>query len=199
MYNLAKSKTDYHKALEHLNKCISLITPSNQFYYRYAIVKANTLILSYKKTSDKQYLSQGIEEYERIRQDKPNSISVLNNLAYLLADDPQSLTKAQQYGEQAYMLAPNNPNIIDTYAYTLCKGGDYSKAKELLQTAIQIHEALATAIPWEVHEHLGMAFEGLNENEDAVASYRRAIEVGGVNIDAEKTVELNESIERLLQ
>jgi tetratricopeptide (TPR) repeat protein len=164
MFNLVKQKGEYNKALKYLDKAMSIAPQADPQYYRYSIHKANTLVSAFLKTSDKQYLSQAIAEYQSVLKTKPNHTSALNNLAYLLADYTEDYTQAQEYASQAYTVSPNNPNIIDTYAYTLCKTGDYPKAEELLLTAFQLHETQGTAVPSDLYNHLGMAQEGLGQN-----------------------------------
>lgn len=85
------------------------------------------------QTSDKQYLSIAVEEFEKILVKQPNNTSVLNNIAYFLADNNEQLDKALEYAKRAHEDSPNDGNIMDTYAYTLCKVGDYAKAGEVLQ------------------------------------------------------------------
>lgn len=199
MFNLIKQKGEYNKALKYLDKAMSVAPPADPQYYQYSILKANTLVLAFLKTSDKQYLSQAITDYQNVLETVPNHTITLNNLAYLLADYTEDYTQAQEYASQAYAASPNNPNIIDTYAYTLCKTSNYSKAEELLLTALQLHETQGTAVPSDLYNHLGMAQEGLGRNIDAAESYKQAIEAGGNNLDKKNKEQLTEAIKRVSQ
>ena len=197
MFNLAKQKGQYNKALKHLDIGMSVLTSTNPGYYRYSNLKANTLSLAYIKTSDKQYLSQAIDQYKSILEDKPNLTNALNNLAYLIAENTTDYTQAEEYGARAYSSNPNNPNVIDTYAYTLCKTGKYSKAEELLHTAIQLHEIQGNSVPWDMYKHLGSAQEGLGHKAEAASSYNLAIVSAGKNINSSDKQELDDAIKRV--
>jgi len=196
-FYLAQENEQYNKALRHIEKCMAAATPSESTYARYSMFKAETLVKAYVKTSDKNYLLQAIEQYQKMLDDQPNNLQMLNNLAYLLAENNEQLDKAEEYGARAHTGAPNNPNLMDTYAYTLCKNGKFTKAEELLQSAIQLYEVNNTAVPWDVYRHLGMAQEGLERNELAAASYQQAIEIGGDTITPKDKDRLTQAIERV--
>jgi tetratricopeptide (TPR) repeat protein len=198
-FHLTQENKQYNEALQHIEKSMVAITPSGAMYTRYSTFKAVTLVKAYLKTSDKNYLLQAIEQYRKILDDQPKNLQALNNLAYLLTDNNEQLDKAEEYGARAHMNAPNEPAFMDTYAYTLCKNSKFTKAEELLQTAIQLYEVQGAPIPWDVYRHLGMAQEGLERNELATVSYQQAIEIGGDTITPEDKDRLTQAIERVSQ
>jgi Flp pilus assembly protein TadD len=151
------------------------------------------------KTSDKQYLLEAIGEFEKILIHQPSNASVLNNLAYLLADNNEQIDKAVEYAQKAHEAKPNDGNNLDTYAYTLFKKGDSAKAEEMLQMSIQIFERNSQDIPWDVYRHLGMSQEDLGQIVEAATSYRQALKIAGNNISEADKKQLEESIERILQ
>jgi tetratricopeptide (TPR) repeat protein len=199
LFNLAQGLGDHNKAIEHVNILLTKTQPNGPAWSDYMMKKCNTLIMAYMKTSDKKYLLDGITEFEKILEFQPNNANVLNNLAYLLADNNEQLEKAVEYAKRAYEAMPNDGNNLDTYAYTLCKTGEYAKAEELLQMTIQIFERNSQEVTWDVYRHLGMAQEGLGKNAEAAASYRQALEIAGERISEIDKEQLNKSIERLLQ
>ena len=198
-FHLAQQSGQYSKALQYIENSMAVITPSGPMYPQYSAHRAVTLVMGYVKTSDKKYLSQAVEQYEKILDAQTMNLQALNNLAYLLAENNEQLDKAEEYGARAHAGARNNPNIMDTYAYTLCKNKKYSKAEKLLHTTIQLHEVDGTAVPWEVYKHLGMAQEGLERNELATASYKQAMEIGGDTITPKAKDQLTQAIERVSQ
>ena len=199
LFNLTQRTGDYNKALEHVNILLTKTQPSGPAWSDYMIKKCDTLIMAYMKTSDKKYLLDGITEFEKILELQPNNATVLNNLAYLLADNDEQIEKAVEYAKRAYEAMPNDGNNLDTYAYTLCKTGEHAKAEELLHMAIQIFERNSQEVIWDVYRHLGMAQEGLGKNAEAATSYRQALEIAGERISEIDKEQLNKSIERLLQ
>jgi len=131
--------------------------------------------MGYKGTDSERYYLNTILQYEEYLIKQPDNVSFLNNLAYLLAQDNKQLEKAMQYAKRAYELSPDDPNILDTYAYILCKTGDYAKAERLLQTAIQLSDKTDIALSPQIYEHLGLAQEGLGKKAAALISYKQAL------------------------
>ena len=199
MFNLAQSSGDHNKALKHIDKILAKMGPEYRNWLENMISKANTLVMAYIKTSDEKYLLKGLDVFEKILEIQPDNSSVLNNLAYLLADNDQQLEKAVEYAERAYKASPNDGNNLDTYAFTLIKTGEYEKSIESLRTAIQIFERNSQNVPWGIHQHLGMAQEGLSDHGAAATSYRQALEVAGIYISDKDKDWLKKSIERVLQ
>jgi tetratricopeptide (TPR) repeat protein len=197
MFNLSQQRGEYNKALGHIDKFLSLVDPDSPVWIEQMLRKANTLTMMYMKTSNKQYLSIAVSEFEKILAKQPNNTSVLNNLAYFLADNNEQLDKALEYAKRAHEASPNDGNIMDTYAYTLCKVGDYAKAEEVLQMAIQIFERESAAVAWDIYKHLGMAQEGLGQKAAACESYRQTLQVGGRRISKQNREELTKAIERV--
>jgi len=199
MSNLYNRTQEYNNALKHIDRCIEIVGTEDKVWIEYSIKKANILITAYIKTKDKQYLQEGISVFESILAKQPDNGSVLNNLAYLLADNNEQLEKAVEYARRAHEISPNDPVRMDTYAFVLCRTGEYEKAIELLHMAIQRYELASRAVMWDIYEHLGMAQEGLGRKGEAAASYRRALKIAGENISVEDKKRLTEAIERVLQ
>jgi len=79
--------------------------------------------------------AQAITQYEEILRHSPDNTLALNNLAalYQLANDPRALATA----EKAMKLAPENPTVLDTYAWALVQVGQAKKALPLLAKAAE--------------------------------------------------------------
>jgi tetratricopeptide (TPR) repeat protein len=199
MFHLAGEKGDYNTALTHLDRGIAAVAAGSGPYNHYMVLKAVTFVQAYIKTRDTKYLAQGIEQYEAVLVDQPQNVSALNNLAFLLADTNEQLDKAETYAARAYAAAPDNANIMDTYAYVLCKRTNFARAEELLLKALQLYELEGRTAPAEVYKHLGMAQEGLQRKALAAESYRRALEVGGASLSEPEKIEINEALQRVSQ
>jgi putative PEP-CTERM system TPR-repeat lipoprotein len=78
--------------------------------------------------------ANAIEQYNRLRQDEPANVEVLNNLAmaYWLAKDPRAVAAA----ERAYKIAPNNPDVADTLGWLLIQQGDGARGMDVLQRVV---------------------------------------------------------------
>ncbi|HPS55533.1 MAG TPA: tetratricopeptide repeat protein, partial [Sedimentisphaerales bacterium] len=197
MFNISVINGQYNKAVEYIDKCIAIVGSDNIRKTEYIGQKVGVLELAYKKTSDKVYLQKAIREYESLLVEMPNNISVLNNLAYMLAETGEKLDKALEYGKRAYDLMPNNANIMDTYSYVLLKNGKNKQAEEYLQSALQQYEKDSISAPSDVYKHLGVIKEALGRSSEAVAAYQQALEIGDKTMLEEEKAEIRKAIERL--
>lgn len=197
MFNVMEISGEYNKALHYIDKCVQILGPAHPKRSKYLMEKALVLTMAYTKTSDNNYLRDAIAEYESLLVEAPNNIGVLNNLAYLLAENDQKLPQALEYAERASSLRPNDGGVLDTYAYALYKNGRYSEAAESLQAALQQYEQKSISAPIVVYEHLGMIKEKLGATAEALAAYRQALEVGANVLPQEAKERINSAIRRL--
>jgi len=202
MFNLAKISGEHDKAINYIDKCINLTDPNSLRKVDYTVKKAETLILAYEKSSDKNYLKTAISDYESLLAKMPNNtniISVLNNLAYLLAENNERLSEALQYAKRALDAKPNNPGLLDTYAYVLLKNDKVTQAAEFLAAALQQYEQDKTPIPAEVYEHKGMIKEKLGAKGEALIAYKQALEAGENRLSQKAKQRIEKAIERISQ
>jgi len=163
----------------------------------YAANKVAVLQMAYARTSDSAYLRKAISEYESLLTKMPNNTSILNNLAYMLAENNERLPDALKYIQTAYQVMPNNPGLLDTYAYVLYKNNNYAQADEFLQAAMQQYEINKISIPPDVHEHMGLIKEKLGDATQALAAYRKAMETGTKELSSASIERIKSSIERV--
>ena len=199
MFNLAKINGQYNKALEYIEKCMKIIGPDNPRMVDYVVKKAEVLTMAYDRTSDNSYLLKAIADYESLLTKMPNNTSVLNNFAYMLAENNERLPDALQYAKRALDASPNDPSFMDTYAYVLLKSGKISEAAELLSAAVQQYEKDESLIPPEVYEHSGMIKEKLGAKTEALGAYKQALEVGGNRLSQKRREQIDKAVRRLSQ
>jgi tetratricopeptide (TPR) repeat protein len=200
MFNLAKINQQYDKALDYIDRCIKLTQTDSLRRIDYTLKKGDILILLYEKTSDKNYLKTAISDYESLLAKMPSNTgvtTVLNNLAYLLAENDESLPKALEYAKKALDAKPNSPVILDTYAYVLLKNGKEKQADESLAAALQQFEQDKITVPAEVYEHEGMIKEKLEAKSEALAAYKKALEAGGEKLSQKARQRIESAIERV--
>ncbi len=195
-YNMYQFSEQYNKALQAIDKCISLSKDQNQ-KLNYQISKAATYYSTYIKSSDKTYLSKALDEYKTVLDRQPQNVTVLNNLSYLLCETDGDLQQAFDYAQRAQRLLPNNPNIMDTMAYVLIKQKEYAKAEQLLISAVGLFEQSSLNAPLEVYEHLGMAKENLGKKSEAIESYRTAMKQADKNTKEQVKQRIQQNIDRL--
>ena len=199
MYNLYRMKGDYSKALEYLDKSFKAtgIGADQPRWLTYMSQKAEVLILAFTKTSDKKYLKDAMEAYESLLKKTPNNTSILNNVAYILADNNQDLDRAFEYAKRANELQPDDPEYLDTYALVLYKQGKYSEALKYEQAAIQRYETQTGAVPEAAYESMGKIQEQLGDISKARAAYEQVLEAGGKDIQKATKERIDAAIERL--
>ena len=199
MFNLTRTNGEYNKAVSYIDKCLQIAGPDSPQRLDYTVRKADVLTLAYSKTSNNNYLTRAIAEYESLLTKMPNNMGVLNNLAYMLAEENVRLAKALEYARRAYEARPNNPGFLDTYSYVLYKNGRFAEAAEFLQSALQQYELNKISAPAEVYEHLGMIKEKLQSGTEALAAYKQALEVGAEGLSEAAKKRITSAIERLSQ
>jgi tetratricopeptide (TPR) repeat protein len=197
MFNLSKTAGDYNKAIAFIDSCIRIAADNEQLRINYQLNKANILNEAFTKTADKTYLEQVIKEYESILQKLPTNISILNNLAYMLAYTGMDVGKALEYAERAYNAKSNSPEVLDTYGYVLLKSGKAKQADEFLQRALQQYEQNKINAPIDIYEHIGWAKEKLGQDDEALQAYKRAMELAGENVTQEVNDRISAEIERI--
>ncbi len=201
LFKIYSMRGELNKAKEYIDRAIDVVESDDnrELPANFLIEKANIHLRQYMKTSDKQYFNESISVFEKLLVKQPKNASALNNLAYILASNDEQLDRAVEYAQEAHKLAPNNTDYMDTYAYVLCKTGDYEKANQLLQRAVQAFEMVAREPLWDFYEHLGMAQSGIGAIADARDSYEKALDRAGGRISKEDKERLQKAIEQLTE
>jgi tetratricopeptide (TPR) repeat protein len=199
MFHVTKINGEYNKAVDYIDKCLLIVGTDSAKRIDYIMEKAEVLTLAYNKTSDNNYLKKAVAVYESLLVEMPNNMSVLNNLAYMLANIDDRLTEALKYAELSLQARPNSPDVLDTYAYVLHKNGRDLEAADSLQSALQQYESQQVQIPVEVYEHVGMVNEKLGEKDKALTAYKQALKIGADDLSKTTEQRIKAAIERLSQ
>lgn len=197
MFNIKLLNGEYNKAVEYLDVCLKNTASDTPDWTNIMMKKAEVLGLAYYRTSDKSYFKEMTGVYESLITKMPNNTNVLNNLAYIFAENNQELDKALEYIKRANEIRPNDAGYMDTYALVLYKQGKFAEALEISRAAIQQYEVQQVPATVDVYEHLGQIQERLGNVQQALAAYKQAIEVGGENTPKKARERLTAAIERL--
>jgi tetratricopeptide (TPR) repeat protein len=106
LFSLMRVSAEYNKALRYIDKCLEVVGAEDRRRLSYVLSKVDVLSLAYLRTSDKSYLERAVGEYESLLTEMPNNTTVLNNLAYLLAENGERLPEALKHAARACELAP---------------------------------------------------------------------------------------------
>lgn len=100
----------------------------------------------------------------------PNNAEAINALGYTLADKTDRIDEALALIQQALVIAPKNPAIIDSLGWVYYRLGDLHQALELLQRAFKDFP------DHEVAAHLGEVLWQLERNDDAKNVWQQGLE-----------------------
>jgi Tfp pilus assembly protein PilF len=112
---------------------------------------------------------EALKTYRRANELYPNLASVLNNLAWLLAKNPDTVDQALHYAQSAASIQPFRASARDTLGWVYYQKGDYSDAKEQLDKAV-LFDSLNPSIRY----HRGMTHLKLGEKIKALQDFREA-------------------------
>ena len=197
MVQISQRKGEVNKALIYVEKCLNIIGDDNNKRVEYQIRKATLLQEAYNKTTDKKYLTAAIHVYQSLITEMPNNYNVMNNLAYMMAENQENPEVALKYSQRVYELKPNNPAFLDTYAYVLYRNGRYEKAQELVHNALQQYEQNRMSVPADVYKHLGMIKEKVGAKNEALEAYRQALQVEERRLSKSVEEEVKAAIKRI--
>jgi tetratricopeptide (TPR) repeat protein len=106
-----------------------------------------------------------------------HSADLFNGLAWSLVEsgkgDP---AEAVAWGRRAYDLRPDDPDILDTYGWTLVRAGRAGEAAPLLEQVYARRPDMYC-----IHYHLGMAYRALGREADAAAHFRQQAGLTGTH------------------
>jgi tetratricopeptide (TPR) repeat protein len=110
--------------------------------------------------------------YENVLSINPDSVTALNNLAYLYSEHFKDYDKALTAAETAQRLLPDEPHIADTLGWVLYRQHKYSRAFPLLANS-------AERLPTEpdVQYHLGMTAYMLGREDSARDALQRSLDL----------------------
>ena len=126
--------------------------------------------------------------YDTALQYTPTDILVLNNYAYLLAQEECKLEKAELMSRRTIETEPDNATYLDTYAWVLYKLGRYDEALAYIERAI-INDPEPSDV---LYEHAGDISHQLGNKIKALDYWRKALELqnkaGAVNKSLDKKI-----------
>lgn len=123
LYSTLVSVKDEQAQSDHLNEWLDLFPESR---------KARSATASYRIL--KGDYKAAIPLLEGLLVEQPKDIVAMNNLAWSYMQSGNE--KAIELAERAYNAMPENPMIIDTYAWVIFQFGDADTSRELLEKAL---------------------------------------------------------------
>lgn len=109
--------------------------------------------------------------YERLVEIMPDDASLLNNLAYLLAEDMNQPGEALPLAERAAELSPKNAQVLDTLGWIQFKLGQTDAARRTLESSIEAEGLTAN------HLHLAELLIGQGYRAEATRHLQTVIDL----------------------
>ncbi len=131
-------------------------------------------------------------EFETLLKQEPAHILALNNLAFLVVE--KTPEQALAYAKKAYLMAPEQPAIIDTYGFMLLKNGEITLALEKLGLAYE-----SSSEELEIAMHYAQALILNNDITKAKVVLEKAIEVTKNAVTTEKQKLIIDQIHKMLK
>lgn len=120
-------------------------------------------------------------QYLAILKDNPNNIIALNNLAYTYIEYMDRPEDGLKLIQRAMKITPGDPNLVDTYAWSLARLGRFEESREMFEKVISVGNTSNSA---ERLYHMGYVLEKTGTPRDAMKYYRQALEVARAQKDA---------------
>jgi tetratricopeptide (TPR) repeat protein len=174
------NKKNYDKGIKAINRAIDMQPDDNQ----------QALADMYSSLGD-AYNSAGKHTesdsaYEKALKLAPDNASVLNNYSYYLSVRNKRLDEAEKMSKRSLELRPDEGTFLDTYGWILYKQGEYKKAKEYIEKAVNANPAAADGT---LLDHLGDIYYKLNNTDKAVQYWKQAKERGSENAQIDKKIQ----------
>jgi tetratricopeptide (TPR) repeat protein len=157
---------------------------------------------------DLKQIDKAAEQLKALLAREPNNPTYNNDLGYIWADHDMNIAESEKLVRKAIEedrrqrrkanpdLKPeedkDNPAYLDSLAWVLYKQKKYKEAKPLLLDVVKEEEGKHI----EIYDHLGDVLMALGEKAEAIAAWKKGIEVAG-NTKREK--ERKEAVEKKIQ
>ncbi|MDD7258094.1 MAG: tetratricopeptide repeat protein [Prevotellaceae bacterium] len=118
--------------------------------------------------------SEAFAAYDSSLQWKPENLPTLNNYAYYLSLQKESLSKAEQMSYRTVKAEPTNATYLDTYAWILFMQERYEEAKIYIDQTLQ-NDSMPTGV---VLEHAGDIYAMNKDMTRALDYWQKARDAG---------------------
>lgn len=136
--------------------------------------------------------AKAFDAYEKSLEYTPTRSMTLNNYAYYLSLQKESLKKAEQMSYRAITAEANNPTYLDTYAWILYQEGRYEEARIYIDQAIGCYGTDSTEeVSGDIYDHAGDIYFRVGQPEQAREFWNKALPLG-----VEKEAALRKKIKR---
>jgi tetratricopeptide (TPR) repeat protein len=190
----------YEEVLKRIDKDASLQKPEKERYTdRHRYILSNVYV-------DLNRIDKASEMLQGLLEHKPDDPTFNNDLGYIWADHDMKLDEAEKLIRKALDLDRkerkkdpdlqpdedhDNPAYLDSLGWVLYKKKQYKEAKRWLLEATKDKDAQDL----EIYDHLGDVHKALGEDADALAAWKKAVQLAKpVKRDQKKKTEIEQKI-----
>lgn len=137
--------------------------------------------------------AKAFEAYDGALKYKSDNIGVLNNYAYFLALEGGDLDKALDMSKRAVDAMPDDPTLLDTYAWVLFCKKQYTQARIYIEQMLKNlpEEEQESASSSNLYDHAGDIYFRCGDKAKALEYWNKALRLSD---DEELTRQLNKKI-----
>jgi Flp pilus assembly protein TadD len=139
-------------------------------------------------------LDKSLAQMRRVVEVNPENAAALNFMGYTLAQRGRELAEAERLVQRALTLRPDTGAFLDSLGWVYFQRGEYQRAVEALERASQLEPDEPVIL-----EHLGDAYQKASRSPEAVATWRRALEVLVLDPEAADPPQQRSQLERKLK
>jgi len=146
-------------------------------------------IIATSANSLKQY-NKSDQAFDDILKIDPQNIQALNNYSYYLSERSEKLDLAEKMILIVIEKEPNSSTYLDTYGWIKYKLGEFDKATDILQKAVDLTSKPSA----EMLEHLGDSYLKLNNKPEALKYWKLALSLinNSESSELKKKIKANE-------
>jgi tetratricopeptide (TPR) repeat protein len=134
-------------------------------------------ILAGELFESKRDLENAGQMYRKALEISPENALASNNLACVMLETGGNIDVALSLAQAARRGMPDSPNAADTLGWIFYQKGAYKASIDLMQEALRLAEKNGTPEDAEVHYHLGMAYQKLDQPHLARQQLERALKI----------------------
>ena len=114
--------------------------------------------------------------YERILKLQPDSVIVINNLAWIMCEEQGKHQQALELAQRGLEIAPNYVDLIDTRGVAYYRLGQFDKAIQDFTKCLKLYPK-GTPAAAATYLHLARALDGLGQKDEAIENLKKALEL----------------------
>jgi tetratricopeptide (TPR) repeat protein len=176
--SLYRKNKDYPRAIQTMEQVVRLDPKNDQAQFQLGAL--------YDETKNKE---KSIASMKKAIELNPQNAAALNYLGYTWAEMGVQLDDAEALILRALKIEPNDGFFIDSLGWVYYQKGDYPRAVEQLERAVEI-----TGDDPAIIEHLGDAYEKSGKTDRALARYREALKTAK---ESDQIKRIREKVQRL--